>query len=322
MVTAWPFIELGNRQCARLREHGCELHDLSTEAPLSASRLRDLLPGIEAVIATSDEYSATALAGADSLRLIARWGVGVDSIDLQAAAEKGIIVTNTPGYLTEAVADFTFGLLLAAARRIPQLHLRMREGIFARRESPGPGVWRKTLGIIGLGEIGKAVARRARGFAMQVLASDLQHDDEFASRYQIRYVPLKELLRRSDFVTLHCALTPTTTGLIGENELRLMKRTAFLINAARGAVVDEQALLRALQERWIAGAALDTFCVEPLPPGHPLTALDNCVLTPHVASCSLEAIEDINELLCQNVLAVLRGQEPRHIVNRPRQVND
>ncbi|MBI3923672.1 MAG: phosphoglycerate dehydrogenase [Armatimonadetes bacterium] len=315
LVTAWTFWDHAHAQRRRLEAAGCEVVGGPVDWAMSQDELFEALKGVHGVIATGDEYSRTALSRADSLRIIARWGVGYDTVDTEAATELGIVVTNTPGYLSEAVADFTFGLILSVARRIPYLNRRMLEGVFARRESVGSNVWRKTLGIVGLGEIGKAVARRAAGFDMEILASDPRQDTEFAQKHRVRYVALDELLSRSDYVTLHCDLSQGTRGLIGDQQLRLMKPTAYLVNAARGAVLDEAALAQSLKEGRLAGAAVDAFQSEPLPADHPFLSLDNCVLTPHIASASRETLDAINDVVAESVLDVLQGRRPRYVVN-------
>lgn len=315
LVTAWTFSDHAHAQRRRLEAAGCEVVDGQVDWAMSQDELFEALKGVHGVIATGDEYSRTALSQADSLRVIARWGVGYDTVDTEAATELGIVVTNTPGYLSEAVADFTFGLILSIARKIPYLNRRMLEGVFARRESVGSDVWRKNLGIVGLGEIGKAVARRAAGFDMEILASDPRQDMVFAHKHRVCYVALDELLSRSDYVTLHCDLGPGTRGLIGDQQLRLMKPTAYLINAARGAVLDEAALAQSLKEGRLAGAAVDAFQSEPLPADHPFLSLDNCVLTPHIASASRETLDAINDVVAESVLDVLQGRRPRYVVN-------
>lgn len=315
LITSWPFSDHGDEQKRRLIAAGCEIHDCRNDWPFAEDRLMELLPGVHAIVATSDAYTRRALSAADSLRVIARWGVGYDSIDLAAASQLGVVVTNTPGYLSEAVADMTFGLILSLSRGIPFLNEKLHRGEFVRREFIGGDVWKKTLGIVGLGDIGKAVARRAAGFQMEILASDPRHDETFAREHGVRYVTLDELLSRSDFVTLHCDLSPEARGLIGETQLRMMKPTAFFLNAARGAVLDETALARALREGWIAGAAIDAFQKEPLPADHPFLALSNCLLTPHIASVTHETIAAINGVVSDSVLDVLQGRRPKYVVN-------
>ena len=255
----------------------------------------------------TDRIDATLLDECTSLRAISNYATGVDNIDVDAATARGIPVGFTPDVLTEATADATFGLLLAAARRIVDGQSVVYAGRWLTWEPDlllGQGVHGKTLGIVGMGRIGKAVARRAAGFEMEVL----EHSRSGG-------IPLDELLKRSDFVTLHARLTPETRGLIGEGELRRMKPTAILINTARGGLVDTGALGRALEGGWIAGAALDVADPEPVPKGHPLLDAPNLVITPHIASASIEARTAMADLAVDNLLAGLAGKPMPKSVN-------
>lgn len=254
---------------------------------------------------------------------VANFAVGFDNIDIGAANALGIPVTNTPDVLTEATADFTWALLLAAARRIPEAHRYMLDGRFrtwgpslllGADVGPGPDGNTHTLGIIGYGRIGRAVARRSHGFSMHVLAYDPLAHDRIAEDAGVHWAELPELLHYSDFVTLHAALTPGTRHLIGEPELRAMKRNAFLINAARGPIIDERALVRALQEGWIAGAALDVYEHEPdLAEG--LARMPNVVLAPHIASATVETRARMATIAAANAIAHLRGERAPQCVN-------
>jgi len=242
---------------------------------------------------------------AGPLRVISNHAVGVDNIDLDAARERGIVVTNTPGVLTEATADLAMALLLATARRVVEGDRLMREGRF---EGWGPTVlrgadlWGARLGIVGMGRIGSAVARRAEAFGVEIV-----HHSRSGG------LALSELVETADFISLHCPLTAVTRHLIGEVELRSMKETAILINTARGAVVDEAALARALSGGWIAGAGLDVYADEPRP--HPgLVGLDNVVLLPHLGSATWRTRQRMAELAARNLIAALRGEEPPHPV--------
>jgi glyoxylate reductase len=252
------------------------------------------------------------------VRGVANYAVGYNNIDVAAATELGIPVSNTPGVLTEASADCTWAMLLAVARRIPQAHRYTVEGRFklwganlflGSDVGPGPDGRRKVLGVVGFGRIGQAVARRATGFDMEVLAFDPVRQEGVAE-----FVELPELLARSDFICLHPPLNEATRHLIGEEELRAMKRGAFLINAARGPVVDEVALVRALREGWIAGAALDVYEDEPrLSPG--LAELDNVVLLPHILSASHDTRGRMAEIAARNALCHLRLEHAPEVVN-------
>ncbi|MCK4222564.1 MAG: D-glycerate dehydrogenase, partial [Dehalococcoidia bacterium] len=253
------------------------------------------------------------------LKIVANYGVGYNNIDVDCATEKGIMVTNTPDVLTETTADLTWVLLMAIARRIAEADRFTRAGKFSKFDPYlllGSDVYGKTLGVVGLGRIGQAVARRALGFDMKVLYYDVQPAaQEIETRYKAKYVDLDTLLKQSDFVTLHVPLIDATHHLMDKDRLSLMKRTAFLINASRGAVVDEQALVKVLKEGGIAGAGLDVYEKEPqLSPG--LTELDNVVLIPHLGSATLQTREAMAELAAENVVAGLAGEKPPNLVNR------
>lgn len=256
----------------------------------------------------SDAIDAELIASAPHLRTISNYAVGTDNIDLAAAAARGISVGNTPDVLTDATADLAFALLLAAARRLAQSAQSVREGDWLTWEPArhlGARVHGATLGIVGLGRIGRAVAARARGFEMEVLATATSSTPG---------VPLEELLGRADFVSLHCPLTPATHHLIDARALALMRPTAILVNTARGAIVDQVALRRALEQGTIAGAALDVADPEPTAPDDPLLGAPNLLLTPHIGSATTTARERMTELAVENLLAGLEGRPLPHPV--------
>ncbi len=263
-------------------------------------------------------------AGQPRLRIIAQYAVGYDNIDLDCATKYGVYVTNTPGVLTEAVADFTWGLILAVTRRIVEADQFVRSGEWYKTGTGwhplmmlGFEINGKTIGIVGMGRIGRAVAERAKGFKMRILYYDQRRlPPEEEERLNAKYVSLEELLRESDIVSLHVPLTKDTYHLIGEKELRLMKKSAYLVNTARGKVVDTDALVKALQEGWIAGAALDVFEQEPLPPDHPLTKMKNVVLAPHAASATVETRTKMAMLVADNLIAFYKGEVPPTLVNK------
>jgi glyoxylate reductase len=261
-----------------------------------------------------DKFTAKVLGSSEaaSLKLISRWGVGYDAIDIPAATGQGVVVAYTPGLLNETVADFAFGLLLSVARRVHIGHLNMSQGHW--QGAWGNDVFGKTLGIVGCGRIGLAMARRASGFQMRLLGCDLCPSAE-AEKLGIQFVSLDELLATSDFVSLHSALTPVSRGLIGEAQLRRMKPSAYLINTARGALVDEAALVKALTDGWIAGAALDAFVTEPLPAAHPLFGAPNVLLTPHLASFARETGERVSTTAAQAIIDLMNGRKPQYIVD-------
>jgi lactate dehydrogenase-like 2-hydroxyacid dehydrogenase len=242
----------------------------------------------------------------------------VDNIDLEAATERGIPVGHTPGVLTDATADLTFALLMAAARRIPEGIEKVKAGEWRTWEPMGllgADVWGATLGVIGLGRIGTAVARRARGFQMRVLYNDPHRNPELEEELGLLYTSFDNLLKRADFVTIHTPLVPETYHLVDESALRRMKRTAILINAARGEIVDSDALARALEEGWIARAALDVTDPEPMPADHPLVGMDSCIVVPHIGSATVTARNRMAEMAAENLLAGLEGERLPHCAN-------
>jgi glyoxylate reductase len=316
LITAHaPSVEaVGGLALARLEEEGCEVIHALKYGPLTAVELLPQLAGIDAVVAGMDQFTDAVMGSeeAANLKIISRWGVGIDAVDLPAAARHGIVVANTPGLLNEAVADYAMGLLLAIARRIPEGFLSLRE---RRWDSAwGPDLLGKTLGLVGCGGIGQAVAKRARGFEMRLLGCDPVPTED-ARQLGIEFVPLEQLLAESDFVSLHTALTQETRELIGTPELRAMKPEAFLINTARGGVLDEEALAQALREKWIAGAALDVFAVEPLPTDHHFHEVPNLLLTPHLASLGFDSGARVSGAAAEAILDVRAGRQPRWVAN-------
>jgi glyoxylate reductase len=292
------------------------LSPLSTDCtihvwPRDASELAPLLLAAEGLLTYGHPRVDGALMDRmPRLRVISNFGVGVDHIDLDAARQRGIPVGNTPGILDGATADLTFALLLAAARNVVAGDGYARSDAFTRYDPRlllGQEVHGATLGIVGMGGIGRQVARRARGFAMTVLYHNRRRDPQAEAELGVMYVTLPELLRQADFVTLNVPLTAETRGMIGRDQLALMKPTAVLINAARGGVVDHAALLEALQERRIGGAALDVTEPEPLPRDHPLLRLDSVIITPHLGSATQQTRRRMAELSIENLRAGLQG---------------
>lgn len=294
-----------------LRDAGLEIITPGNQRPLTAEELIPLVGDVEAIIAGVDEINAEVLAKAPKLKIVSRFGVGYDSVDLVAATELGIVVTTTPGCNHVSVAELALGLMISLARRIPQLYVDTRAGGWSTYR--GIELWQRTLGIVGLGRIGKAVATRAKGLEMEVVAYDIAPDVAFAREHGVDLVSLEELLQRSDFVTLHCPALAGAKPVIGAEQLRMMKPTAFLVNTARGAIVDEEALYQALVEGWIAGAGLDVFRKEP-PGPHPLLTLDNVIATPHIGGTRDSGVR-ASRLAVENVLQVLRGERCPNAVN-------
>ena len=291
------------------------------EAPPSKEEIIRRVRDKQALVSLlTDPIDEEVIKSAPNLRIIAQYAVGFDNIDLKAATERGIYVTNTPEVLTETTADFAFALMLAVARRVVEADKYVRSGKWKVAWHPlmmlGEDVHGRTLGIVGLGRIGSAMARRAKGFNMKILYYDMIRREDLEKELGIKYVDLETLLRESDFVTIHTPLTPETYHLIGEKQLKMMKKTAFLINTSRGKVVDQKALYKALKEGWIAGAALDVFEQEPISMDDPLLELENVVLAPHIASASHETRSRMAEIVAENLLAFKRGEIPPTLVNK------
>ncbi len=284
------------------------------EEPLSKAELTARLKDKDGLVCQiTDFIDDEVLGAAPGLKVVANVAVGYNNIDVPAARRRGIVVTNTPDVLTDTTADFAWALLMATARRVVEADKYVRAGKWRKWEFMrllGGDVHGKTLGVIGFGRIGRAVARRALGFAMRVVYYDTVRVDAAVEReLNATFTDKATLLRESDFVTLHCLLTPETRHLIDAAALRSMKKTAYLINAARGPIVDEAALVQALTEGWIAGAGLDVHEHEPeVHPG--LLALDNAVLAPHIASASEATRLKMASLAVDNCLAVLEGKPP------------
>jgi len=268
------------------------------------------------IVRSATRVSAQLLERAPRLRVIGRAGVGVDNIDLDAATRRGILVMNTPGGNATSVAEHTLALLLALARSVPQLNAAIQASRWEKSGATGIELRGKTLGLIGLGRVGSEVARRARAFEMRVLAHDPYISENVAREGGVELIPLSELLARSDFVSLHAALSPETKQIINAATLAKMKRGARLINTARGELVDEAALAEALRSGHLAGAAVDVFAVEP-PRGSPLVGLPNVVATPHVAGSTEEAQEEVGTLIAQQVRDFLAEGVLRNAVNLP-----
>ena len=298
----------------------CDVVVNEEDRVLSKAEIIDGVKGKDALLCLlTDEIDAEVLDSNPGLKVVANYAVGYNNIDVEAATRRKIPVTNTPGVLTETTADFAWALLMSAARRVVESDRFTRAGLFkgwAPMLFLGCDVYAKTLGIVGFGRIGEAVSRRALGFSMEVLYyDDRRRDPDEEERLGVSYVPFAELLRRSDFISIHVPLLDSTRHMFGEAEFRAMKKTAILINTSRGPVVDERALVAALKARQIAGAGLDVYEDEPrLGPG--LAELDNVVLAPHIASATVETRTRMAVMAAENVLAAIRGEVPPNIVNR------
>jgi phosphoglycerate dehydrogenase-like enzyme len=314
VITAPPMEKVGQKAVALLKEAGCEVLSSPISGSPSGEEVLKVIKDADAVIAGVEKYSADTFGAPETkkLKLISRWGVGYDTIDVPAATEHGVLITYTPGMTDESVADYTFAMLLALVRNIAAGDASMRKGLW--HPQWGHDMNGKTLGILGYGRIGRAVARRAIGFGLKLIAYD-PHFPSGTDSNGTKFVTLEELLSQSDYLSLHAALTASTRGLIGEEQLRKMKCSAYLINAARGPLIDEKALLHALGEGWIAGAALDVFTEEPLPADHPFRRAPNLLLSPHQASSSYESGELISLATVQAVLDLMAGTKPKMPLN-------
>jgi len=297
-----------------------ELEDLVGEVvynrtgkPLTSDQVRQTLPGMDGFIAGLDQIDEHALQEADSLKVIARYGVGVDQVDLKTATEKGIIVSNTPGANSASVAELALVMLLMLARQIPTATDALRQGEWPRL--PGLTLEGKTIGIMGLGAIGKHFAKRLAGFDCQIIAYDPYADAEFASQHDISLVSQKELISQADFLSLHLPLLPETRNLVDEAFIQSMKKGSFLINTSRGELIDETALVAGLASGHIQGAGLDAFIKEPPDPDNPLLTFPQVVCTPHLGAQTDGATNNMGRMALDECIRVLRGEEPLYQVN-------
>ena len=298
----------------------CSAEVWEEELPPPKAVILEKVRGIDGLLCLlTDPIDAEVMdAAGPQLKVISQMAVGFDNVDVAEATRRGIPVGHTPGVLTEATADFAFTLLASAARRVVEAAAYVKAG---RWKTWGPtlllgaDLWGATLGIIGFGRIGRAVARRARGFNMRLIYYDVRPNEEVAAELGAEYLPLDDLLRQADFVTLHVPLMPETYHLIGERELKLMKPSALLINTSRGPVVDPEALYQALVNGDIAGAALDVTEPEPIPMDSPLLTLPNCLIVPHIASASISSRNRMAEMAAANLIAGLKGERLPNCVN-------
>lgn len=312
-----PYVYITRKISAEAEERIRQIADVDVwegDTPVPRPVLLDKAKQADGLLVMlTDRVDRELLAQASSLKVVSTMSVGVDHIEVEAVKEKGIIVTNTPDVLTDATADLAFALLLATARRIVEANRAVHTGEW-RTWSPlfmaGQQVHGRTLGIIGMGRIGTAVAKRAKGFEMNVLYHNRSRKPEAESTLGVQYRALPELLKESDFVVVLTPLTAETKGLIGREELSLMKPTAVLVNVSRGGTVDEQALFEALQTKRIWAAGSDVFQQEPVPADHPLLTLPNFVALPHIGSATVDTRHDMAMLAAENLIAVLSGKEP------------
>jgi len=312
LITPRSFASTSDKPMKMLTEKGYEIQLNDIGRPYKKEEMLNLVSDIDGIIMGIDELSAEIIEKANKLKVISRYGTGLDNIDINMATNKKIIVTNTPTANLDAVADLTFGLILSLARRIPEADKKTKSGKWEK--IIGKSVWKKTVGIIGLGNIGKQVVKRAKGFEMNILVFDIVEDKKFAQKFGIKYVNLEELLRKSDYITIHIPLNDATRNMISYEEFEKMKKGAFLINTSRGGIVDEEALYDALRNNKLRGAALDVYNSEP-PRESTLKELDNVIMTPHIGAYTEEAIENMSIQAAQNLIDVLEGREPQNRVN-------
>jgi D-3-phosphoglycerate dehydrogenase len=292
---------------------------IETLQAASEAELLDAVAGADALLVCYAPVTRRVIERMERCRIIARYGIGVDNVDLEAASAKGIAVTNVPDYCVDEVSDHALALVLATARKISMLSGRVRAGRWEAKDAvPIRRLRGQVLGLVGFGRIPRRLAEKAAPLGLVLLAFDPYVAAEDMRAQGVRKVELDTLLSESDFVSVHAPLVPQTRGLIGEPQLRAMKRSAFLINTARGPLVAESALTRALEEGWIAGAALDVLEHEPPGREHPLRRLENVILTPHVAFYSEESVRELQRKAAEEVVRALSGQAPRSLVNTPR----
>ena len=302
-----------------LRQH-CDVRLWEGELPPPAEEVRTQAAKADGLLTLlTDRVGRELLAGAGRLLVVSNMATGFDNVDIAAATEHGVLVTRTPGVLSETTADFAFALLLAAARRVVKGDRYTREGkwkTWGPETLLGHDVHGATIGIVGMGGIGEEMAKRARGFGMRIVYNSRTRKPLLEKRHRMEFMELDDLLREAGFVTLHTPLTAETRHMMNERTLRLMKPTAVLVNTARGPLVDQAALYRALKEGWIAAAALDVTDPEPMPGGNPLLKLENCIVTPHIASASVATRSRMAMLAAEQLVQALQGETPQNIANR------
>jgi D-3-phosphoglycerate dehydrogenase len=287
----------------------------TTGKPLSEKDLIPLVAGIDGFIAGLDDITSGVIKAAVNLKVISRYGTGVDRVDLKAANKAGIFVTNTPGANSISVAELTIGLAISAARNIPEGNTRTKNGSWPRFS--GTSLSGKTFGIIGLGSIGKEVAKRLSCFNIKILAYDISFDAGFASRYDIIYADIDRILTSSDFISLHIPVFKDTVNIINRKSLAKMKQGAILINTARGELVDEDALYNSLKSGHLRAAALDAFKEEPPDPQNKLLSLPQVTAVPHMGAATDDASNEMTRISIEECFAVLRGEMPKHAVAGP-----
>ena len=314
LIEARPFCAFDSAPMDQLKDSGMNLIDMrgsGVEDPKFVAALKQA----DAVLCGNDLLINDAVLDmAPGIKAIAKMGAGLDTVDIDAATRHGAVVFHTPGANNQAVADHTFALMLNVARKIIYCDQSLRQKRWEHTKIMGLEIWQKTLGLIGLGAIGRCVALRAKGFDMKVVAHDPYWPEKFATEQGIARLEIDELLRVADVISIHAPLTPENRGMIDEQALKAMKPTAILINAARGGIVNEADLYRALKDNVIAGAGIDVFETEP-PSDSPLLALDNVVLTPHTAAFTFEGMNNMSVGVAEQLVEYQKGNKPEFIVN-------
>ena len=314
VVEAQPFCAFDLEPMEKLKKSGMSIVDLRGLG-INDDKFVKALKQADAVLCGNDlRVNDELFALAPKLKVIAKLGVGLDSVDIETASHRGAVVFYNPGANNQAVADHTFALMLCLTRKMILCDQSLRQKRWEHTKIMGVEIWQKTMGIIGLGAIGRCVALRAKGFQMKVVAYDPYWPAEFADQEGIEQMPLDELLKVADVVTIHVPLTPENKGLINARAFKLMKPTALLINAARGAIVAESDLYQALRNGEIGGAGLDVFAPEP-PTESPLLELDNVVLSPHTAAFTHEAMDNMSKGIVDQLIDYYQGKQPAHLVN-------
>ena len=314
LIEARPFCIFDSGPMEKLKKEGINIIDMRGSG-IDDPKFIEALKDVDAVLCGNDLLVNDAMLDmAPRLKAVAKMGVGLDTVDIKAASNHNAIVFNTPGANNQAVADHTFGLILSLARKIVFCDQSLRDKRWEHTKIMGIEIWQKTLGLIGLGAIGRCVALRAKGFQMKVVAYDPFWPEEFAGEHGVEKMEIDDLLKVSDIVSLHLPLTEENRGMINEKTLQSMKPTALLINAARGEIVKEKDLYNALKDNVIAGAGLDVFENEP-PTNSPLLELDNVVMTPHIAAFTHDAMNNMCTGIADQLIEYAKGNKPAHIVN-------
>ena len=314
LIEARPFCAFDIKPMDQLKDSGMNLIDMRGSG-VDDPKFVEALKRADAILCGNDlMVNDEVLDMAPGVKAIAKMGAGLDTVDIDAASRHAAIVFHTPGANNQAVADHTFALMLNVARKINYCDQSLREKRWEHTKIMGLEIWQKTLGLIGLGAIGRCVALRAKGFAMKVVAHDPYWPEEFAAEQGIERVDIEELLKVSDVISIHAPLTPENRGMIDAKALRTMKTTAILINAARGGIVNEADLYQGLKDKVIAGAGIDVFENEP-PSDSPLLELDNVVLTPHTAAFTFEGMNNMSVGVVEQLIEYYQGGKPAHMVN-------